>query len=261
MNTIGTIEKLCRYPVKSMAGERLEAAFVGFSGLYGDRIAAFKSPTGPTFFPYFTGRDKQEMLLYRPRFRYPENACQPHSWTEAEAYSIGIAPTYASAEELVLDVTTPGGEVLAIDDPVLASSLSEGHGSEVTLCRSDRALTDARPLSLISSQSVAQLSEEVGRSIDDRRFRANIYLDLVGMPGFAEDDFVGCTLKLGDRVVISVVERDPRCAMITYDPDTGETDRGLLKHINETRTGLAGVYAAVLVEGVIRAGDSVSVED
>jgi hypothetical protein len=261
MDTIGSIEKLYRYPVKSMAGELLEAAFVGFSGVYGDRIYAFKSPAAPPFFPYFTGRDRQEMLLYKPGFRYPENARQPHSWVDAESYSIGIAPTYASPEELALEVITPEGETLAIDAPALASYLTEGNEYEISLCHSDRALTDARPLSLISAQSIAQLSEEVGRQIDDRRFRANIYLDLVGLQGFAEDKFIGRKLKLGERVIVNIVERDPRCAMITYDPDTGEADRGLLEHVNEAHGGIAGVYAAVLVEGVVKPGDSVSILD
>ena len=38
--TVGHIARLCRYPVKSLAGETLEHAFVGFAGVYGDRIYA-----------------------------------------------------------------------------------------------------------------------------------------------------------------------------------------------------------------------------
>ena len=260
-NMIGTIETLYRYPVKSMASEKLTEAFVGYSGIYGDRIYAFRSPTGPAFFPYFTGRDKQEMLLYKPRFRNPEKACQPHSWAEAESYSIGITPLFGSEEELVIDVETPDGKLFAIDDPGLASVLGEQHASELTLCRSDRALTDGRPVSLISSQTIAQLSEELDIDVDERRFRANIYVDLDDLSGFSEDGFVGRTLRLGDRVRVSIVERDPRCEMITFDPDTGVSEPAILRHVSKAHDRLAGVYAAVLVEGMVKVGDSIYLEE
>ena len=62
MNTIGTVESLWRYPVKSMRGEELEEAFVGFAGIYGDRIFAFETPSGRKGFPFFTGRDERQMI-------------------------------------------------------------------------------------------------------------------------------------------------------------------------------------------------------
>ena len=48
MERIGTLETVCRYPVKSMAGEELGDAFVGFSGLMGDRAFAFVREPGPS---------------------------------------------------------------------------------------------------------------------------------------------------------------------------------------------------------------------
>ena len=41
MSIVGKVEALWRYPVKSMRGEELQAAFVGVAGLYGDRAFAF----------------------------------------------------------------------------------------------------------------------------------------------------------------------------------------------------------------------------
>jgi hypothetical protein len=60
-----------------MRGEELEEAFFAFSGVYGDRLFAFKSSAAPKGFPYLTGREQEEMLLYHPRFRYPERAARP----------------------------------------------------------------------------------------------------------------------------------------------------------------------------------------
>jgi uncharacterized protein len=48
-----------------MPGEELAQAFVGFSGIYGDRLFAFKSSARPDGFPYLTRREQEEMLLYR----------------------------------------------------------------------------------------------------------------------------------------------------------------------------------------------------
>ena len=56
MKIIGTVASLWRYPVKSMRGEELDAAFMGFAGVYGDRLFAFRSAASPTGFPYLTGR-------------------------------------------------------------------------------------------------------------------------------------------------------------------------------------------------------------
>jgi len=46
--------------------------------------------------------------------------------------------------------------------------------------------------------------------------------------------------------------------MITIDPDTGQTEpRILRRHVTKAHDGMAGVYAAVLVEGVVRHGDPI----
>ena len=256
---IGSIDALWRYPVKSMRGQTIEQAFIGYAGIYGDRLYAFKTSAGPGFFPYLTGRETQDMLLYTPRFRQPDKAERPINWAEAEALSVGITPVFSSAHELAMDVEAPNGEVYAIDDPALAKQLaaSAGPGHEVSLTHSQRAMTDCRPLSLISLQTGQQLADETGIDIDNRRFRANIHLDLNSGQGFGEDNLVGRSLKLGDKVVITIVERDPRCAMITYDPDTGEASPEILRQVTQHHERNAGIYAAVLVEGMVKAGDRV----
>ena len=74
------------------------------------------------------------------------------------------------------------GKVLAIDDLGLLRELAEGEGAgdghSLTLLRSERSMTDCRPISLFSLQTARQLGEEVGAVLDKRRFRANVYLEL-----------------------------------------------------------------------------------
>lgn len=263
MNIIGTVESLWRYPVKSMRGEELDEMFAGFSGVYGDRLFAFRSSASPKGFPYLTARDQRQMLQYRPRFRHPDKAAAPANLTEAESIAPGATPVYAEPADLMLDVETPTGNTVAIDDPALIDMLRDkiDNKHQLTLLRSERAMTDCRPLSLLSLQSVRKLSDETGTAIDKRRFRANIYVDLTSAEGFAEDEFVGRSLRVGSKVVISVLERDPRCMMITLDPDTGEKAPALLKKVAQAHSGMAGVYGAVLAEGMVRKGDSVELLD
>lgn len=118
-------------------------------------------------------------------------------------------------------------------------------------------MTDCRPVSIFSLQSARQLAEETGTAMDKRRFRANVYVDLGSASGFAENDFVGRSLRIGPKVVVSILERDPRCMMITLDPDTGAVASAVLKKVAQAHDGMAGVYGAVLVEGILYKGDPV----
>jgi uncharacterized protein YcbX len=259
MSIIGKVDSLWRYPVKSMRGEELDELFAGFSGIYGDRLFAFKSSASPKGFPYLTAREQRRLLQYRPRFRNPDKAARPTNLTEAE--SMGANPLSADFSELMVDVKTPDGEALAIDDPalidLLRTDIDEKH--RLTLMRSERAMTDCRPVSIFSLQSARQLAQETGMPMDKRRFRANVYVDLAVAGGFAENEFVGRSLRIGPKAVVSVLERDPRCMMITLDPDTGEKEPAILKKVAQAHDGMAGVYGAVLVEGTLRKGDPVEV--
>jgi MOSC domain-containing protein len=122
-------------------------------------------------------------------------------------------------------------------------------------------MTDCRPISLFSLQTARQLGEEVGTALDKRRFRANVYLDLGTTGGFSENAFVGRNLRIGSKVVVAVLERDPRCQMITLDPDTGVPNREVLSKVARGHDGTAGVYGAVLTEGLIRTDDPVELLD
>jgi MOSC domain-containing protein len=259
MTIVGKIESLWRYPVKSMRGEELDEAFAGFSGIYGDRLFAFESSASPKGFPYLTAREQRRLLQYRPRFRYPDKASRPINLTEAE--SMGANPVWADPSELMVDVETPDEQTLAIDDPalidLLRADIDQKH--QLKVMRSERAMTDCRPVSIFSLQSARQLGEETGMPIDKRRFRANVYVDLASAQGFTENEFVGKSLRIGSKVVVTVLERDARCVMITLDPDTGEKTPSILKKVAQAHEGMAGVYGAVMVEGMVHKGDSVEV--
>ena len=262
MRVIGEIESLWRYPVKSMRGELLQQAFMGFAGVYGDRTHAFLSSTAPKGFPWLTVRDQPAMLLFTAKYRNPEHSIRPINLSEAEAMGAGVTPVYANFGDAMVEVQTPSGECFAINNPNLLATLRRGIvDREITLVRSDRSMTDCRPVSIISTQTVRQLGKESGLDLDKRRFRANICIDLNSGNAFGEDEFVSRTLKIGARCVIRVLQRDTRCKMITFDPETAEPTPDLMKLLACEHQSKAGVYGAVLVEGAIQLGDKIALLD
>ena len=257
MRIIGKVDSLWRYPVKSMRGEELDEAFASYSGIYGDRVFAFRSSANHKGFPYFTAREQRKLLQYRPRFRYPDKAARPINLIEAESRDAN--PLSADLAELLVDVETPDGKTVAIDDPALIEMLRTevDQKHQVTLMQSQRAMTDCRPVSLFTLQSAQQLAEETGTRADKRRFRANIYVDLTSAKGFGENELVGRSVRIGSKVVITILERDPRCVIITLDPDTGEKTPAILKKVARAHDGMAGVYGAVLMQGMLHKNDTV----
>ena len=263
MRIIGRVESLWRYPVKSMRGEQLSDAFVGFAGIYGDRMYAFRSTGASAGFPFLTGREQENMLLHQPRFRQTEKMGRPSNLDEAEALGPGVTPVYPAAADAAVDIHTPDSERFSIDDPSLIKRISDGLGDRhtISLLYSDRSMTDCRPVSVFGTWTARQLSDEIGTAIDQRRFRANIYVDFASQKGFVEDELVSQRLKIGGKATIAILERDPRCKMITLDPDTAQQNPDVIRCVTRNHDGKAGVYAAVLIEGTIRAGDEVALLD
>jgi uncharacterized protein len=262
MTTIGTVESLWRYPVKSMRGAEVPEAFMGFSGIYGDRHYAIRNSAARKGFPYLNANVQQQMLAYRPQFRHPERASKPPNWIEAMSIAPGVTHANGDEEDMLLDVVTPSGKIISVDDPLLLKLLGEGvkGDNQLKLVRSERALTDCRPVSLISLSTIQQIESELGIPIDKRRFRSNIYFTW-DRGGFAEDSFVGSRLRIGSNATVMVLERDPRCKMISLDPDTGEHNSQVFRNVAQAHDNFAGVYCAVLVEGLLKKGDSIELLD
>src|SRR5437764_14163836 len=66
---IGYVEAIFRYPVKSMGGERLEAAELGWHGLAGDRRLAFRRMDDRSGFPWLSASQLPDLLLFAPQRR------------------------------------------------------------------------------------------------------------------------------------------------------------------------------------------------
>ena len=119
MTAVGTVESLWRYPVKSMRGEAPRECYLGFAGVYGDRLHAFGSEEAAPGFPWLTGREQRRMVLYRPRFRHPELAARPPNLAEAASEAPGLTPVYADREVSRSTSRRPAARSSRVDDPRL----------------------------------------------------------------------------------------------------------------------------------------------
>ena len=63
---VGEVEALFRYPIKSMRGEPLEVADLGWHGLDGDRRLAFRRAGDRGGFPWLTASKLPELILFAP---------------------------------------------------------------------------------------------------------------------------------------------------------------------------------------------------
>jgi len=258
---LGTIRTIRRHPVKSMAGEVVPRAIARHAGLVGDRVWSFIDAAAPGHFPWFTARTLGPLVTFRPRFIEPTRTLADATLEAAWARGSTVAPALPSDDAFAVLVATPDGAELAIDDPALLAQLQAASGRTLSLRFATRGMQDCCPLSLVATQTLDGFAAETGTATDAARFRMNIAFDWPGAAPFAEASLVGRRLALGPRVEIAVTEPDARCAMIGIDPETGNSDRLVLRTLADRHGGNLGIYAVVLREGIVSDGDEVRLLD
>ncbi|WP_299845774.1 MOSC N-terminal beta barrel domain-containing protein [uncultured Roseovarius sp.] len=255
---LGTVESIWRYPVKGMRGEELPHAYAGFAGLMGDRVFGVIAEDGDPAFPWHTGRDQEEFVLYKAQYRDGDDLLLPKDLDAFEGLAPGIYPVYPDADAFKVDVTTPEGATHDIESQAFLDDMEKAAGRKLRVHATQKGQHDCRPLSIFSTSAAKQLGEETGMEVDKRRFRANFYVEWENQEDpYFEFSLVGKTIKIGDKLEVAVIERDPRCKMITLDPDTSEESPKLLQHVSRNHGGDAGVFAAVLQEGRVKKGDPI----
>jgi uncharacterized protein YcbX len=236
VQSLGTIQQVMRYPVKSMQGEALPSAALTLQGFSEDRCYAFVQAASRSSFPWFTARELPELVYYQ---------------TSVEK---------AGTPDVAVTVVTPQGNNWPIASDELRKSLEARSGKPLFLLRDYRGSYDAAPVSLISRQTVARIAQESGTPENSWRFRPNLLADLNGAGPFDELQWVGKILRIGSAARIAVTKADQRCVMITLDPGTGESSPEILKSVVQKHSQCAGIYATVLTPGEVRVGDPILLE-
>jgi uncharacterized protein YcbX len=235
---LGRISAIFRYPVKSMAGESLDVATLGWHGIEGDRRFAFRRLTDRSGFPWLTASKLPQLLLYKP-FRPDSNQAE-------------LPPTH---------VRTPDGKEYELRSDELRAEVSSRYGSDVELMNLKNGIFDDACISIISLGTVHSVQRESGRDVDLRRFRPNIVIETDNAEPFEEDGWVGRTLIFGEAnsgPALTVTMRDERCVMINLDPDTAERDSAVMKTVVRINQSYAGVYGTAVRAGELRIGQVVT---
>jgi uncharacterized protein len=238
---IGTLSAIRRYPVKSMAGEELAEARITFAGLAGDRVYAFVETENRTSFPWMTARHGRDWIRFRARFLDPAPPTDENPFPE----------------NFAAEIVTPEGDRFRADAPELTEYLEKRFARPLRMRFSERSMVDAQPVSIFGLSTIHALSEDTGRDLDPRRFRANFYVQWDDERPFFEDSLVGRAVRIGEKVQVMATKRDARCIMITVDPDDASEFPELLGCVARNHGGCAGIYCAVLREGIVRRDDPI----
>jgi len=234
---IGHVEAIYRYPVKSMGGERLEAAEVGWHGLEGDRRLAFRRINDRGGFPWLSASKLPELVLFAPQRR--------------EDNAPGDLPSH---------VRTPDGQEMPIFGEELDAEVGRRYGAPVQMMQMKHGIFDEASISVIASDTVGEIERLAGRSLDIRRFRPNVVVRLLRPGAFQEDEWVGGMLRFGegdDAPAINVTMRDLRCSMVNLDPDTASSAPEVMKAIVRANQNTAGIYGTVTRTGRVAVGQTV----
>jgi uncharacterized protein YcbX len=274
---VGTVKALYRYPVKSMAGERLEAVGLGPLGTVGDRVFGLRETAGRVL----TAKRTRVLLEY--------SATRS---TDAE-----------SDDGQSVTIKTPDGELISTGDPVQASArLSELLERDVTLespnfSQENFGELDAEtifagiPIAQALEGKARQLPDDADRyglapgtffdsahlhllttgtlrhlgsliddeNLDVRRFRPNIFVETVPeLAGFIEDEWIDARLHIGNTVEVTDIWPTLRCVMTTVAQSDVPRDLRVLKTIVHEHETSLGAFAAVGRQGTVRVGDLVT---
>jgi len=231
---IGQIEAIFRYPVKSMRGEPLDAATLGWYGLDGDRRLAFRRIDERGGFPWLIASKLPELVVFTPQRRGDGNG--------------DALPTH---------VRTPEGEELPLLGEALAAEVGRRYGAPVQVMQLNHGMFDEATVSVITSDTAREICRLAGRSADIRRFRPNIVVRSTRAVPFEEDQWLGGVLTFGeaaDGPAVTVTTRDVRCAMVNFDPDGGRPDPEVMKAVVRANQNNAGIYGTVTRIGRLAVG-------
>ena len=238
---IGHVEAIFRYPVKSMAGERVEAANLGWHGIDGDRRLALRRTQERNDYPWLTASTLPDLLLFAP-LRHEEGV----------------------QEGLPTHVRTPEGKELAVFGPELAAEIERRHKAPVQMTHLRGGIFDEASVSVVATDTVLEIGRLTGRAPDVRRFRPNLVVRLLRPNPFEEDKWLGGVLLFGEPGEgprVSVTMLDVRCSMVNFDPDSGRSAPEVLKSIVRTHQNTAGIYGTVIRTGPLATGQIVRLQE
>jgi uncharacterized protein YcbX len=285
-----TIAEIWRYPVKSMAGERLNAVAVAERGMHADRMWAVRDPALGSI---TTARRQPALLLCSAR--YDEDPA-------------GHPAVPGNAPDVV--ITLPDGTEVASSDPQVHARLSEVVETEVRLeplpppsekelyrgpketkaeiratfgLAEDEplpdfsmfplrmlnelsryvtplgSLADSYPIHLITRTSLATIADLApGSNFDVRRFRPNFVIETDEGGSLPENSWLEAELALPNALLRGEIPT-LRCVMPIRQQADLATDPDVMRTVAKHARRCLGLYATIEQGGVVHVGDDLQV--
>lgn len=296
-----TVGNLWHHPVKSVQGESTGEVVLGPGGLVGDRAYGFVDVATGRLLSAKRPKRYGALLRCRAGFAAPPqpgepipalNFTTPDGRTLTEQAEIEKAVTELLGFEVALITSLPPGGAYELtwgenngDSDFLAPArLPETDDGEPLYAfppgvGAPDTLLDLAALHVLATSTLESLAREYpDGDWDERRFRPNIvFADTAdgraserASGSFAEDEWMGADLRIGDSVRIHIVAPTLRCPMPSVAQEGLAGDIDILRTLNRVaRRDLPplgnfpclGAYAEVVTPGVVRVGDPVEITE
>ena len=274
----GTVKALWRYPVKSMAGTKLDEALVTEGGILGDRAYAVIDRTSGRVGSAKTPKKWAGLMALAADFVEPPEAGAPFPpvrivWPDGTTVTSDEGDPDGRLSETLgrpVTLTTERPEAPSLErlDPLADEETIVDIGELMMAGR----FSDYAALHLVTTATLARLAELRPESkFTARRFRPNVTIATPeGESGFVENDWVGREIEIGDEVRLCISDPTPRCSVPTLAQADLEKDpqvlRTLVEHnrlpvplLDGESLPCAGVYGFVVRGGTVNRGDKVRV--
>jgi uncharacterized protein YcbX len=287
MQLVGTVKEIWRYPVKSMAGERMQRANVSARGIYGDRGWAIRDEKAGEI----RNARKMPALLHctaiylrepnaddapPAQITLPDGTTFRSDSAEANARlsdllgrSVSIWPLQPASERDFLKRAAPDNpDMIAEMRQVFGRLENEPLPDFSTLPPQILEFTspfgtffDAFPFNVLTTASLMTLARSNPTAdFDSRRFRPNVLIETDrGIEGLAESEWSGRILRIG-AMRIKVEMPTVRCVIPTLDQPGVKKDPSVLRTIVRDAAQNLGAYATIATAGTIALGDQVTLE-
>ncbi len=280
MRKVGEVQEIWRYPVKGMAGERLQGGRLGARGLEGDRIRAVRD----------TARGEIQSCKFRPELLLCSARIGAGAPDPVEVVFPDGSVMNGANEEAAARVSALIGHASTIEAlrPITDTDFYRRHKTDdhtwMTELRATFAREAGEPLPPIldnfpsaaaefvvvpgSFFLVTQLHLLTTASLtwmktihpcadwEARRFRPNLVVDTGRAEGLVEQAWIGQQIVIGDAA-LACVDTTPRCGAIARAQGELPMDKTILRTVVRHADQNLGVYGETAVGGDIRVGDPV----
>ncbi|MEJ6399401.1 MOSC domain-containing protein [Yoonia sp. 208BN28-4] len=250
---MGTVAEIWRHPIKSHGREKIESV---------DLTAGMTMPWDRK---YAVTHAQTKFSAASPDWVSCRNfmigtmtPALAGIWSQVDEAANTITLRHADAPEFTFDPDAPT-DVARFLSWVSDIIPADRQTPTALVSAPDRGMTDTPEptMSIANLASHATVEGHLGHPLERERWRANIWLD--GLDAWAEDDWIGKTIRIGSAT-FAVIDMAERCKHTTANPVTGARDVDTLAAL---RNGWGhqnfSAYATVLTDGRITVGDTCEV--